>query len=60
MGFLMFVPGQVSSSSVLSRTKRVVIFQDMLLLIGKQEKWCNAVTLVGFLIGSCYLKFLSN
>lgn len=45
--FWVFVPGHVSSSSILSRTNHVVIPQNILLLIRIQEKWCNTVSLVG-------------
>lgn len=43
-----FVPGHVSSSSILSRTKHVVILHNILLLIGIWEKCCNSETFIAF------------
>lgn len=59
LGELTFV---LTTCLPLSKTKHVVFFffENMLLLKGKQDKWCNTITLQGFLIGSCYLNYMSN
>lgn len=44
--FWMFVPGHVSSSSILSWTNHAVIFQNILSRTVIQENWCNMVSLL--------------